>query len=69
MTRKVKIVSINISIKYTVLEKNENLLGTKIHYKKKQKAINQFSCIVKLLRCFGILDCWCILNCINGHRF
>lgn len=34
MTRKVKIISINISIKYTVLEKTENLLGVKIHCKK-----------------------------------
>lgn len=57
MTRKVKIISINISIKYTVLEKTENLLGVKIHCKKTYKARNQFSCTVNLPRCFGILDC------------
>lgn len=57
MTRKVKIISINISIKYTDLEKTENLLGVKIHCKKTYKARNQFSCTVNLPRCFGILDC------------
>ena len=35
MTRKVKIISINISIKYTGLENTENLLGVKIHCQEK----------------------------------
>ena len=31
MTRKVKAISIDISVTYTVLEKTENLLDVKIH--------------------------------------
>lgn len=54
MTRKVKIININISIKYIVVEKNENILSIKIHCNNKPKARNQFSCIIKLPRCFGI---------------
>lgn len=41
-------------IKYIVVEKNENILSIKIHCNNKPKARNQFICIMKLPRCFGI---------------
>lgn len=56
-------------MQYATVEKNENLLRTKIQNNNDQNARNRFSCVVKLPTCFGVLDYRCKFNCINGHRW